>query len=216
MKAFPRSSRSVARRGVDGNQSMTDHERGEEFALPDEPFFGALDGHQPKIASDAFIAPGVTVLGRVEVGARSSIWYGSVVRGDDEDIVIGEDCNVQDLCMLHADPGFPTKLGNEVSVGHRAIVHGASVEDNVLIGMGAILLNGVRVGSGSVVAAGAVITPGTEIPEKSLVAGLPAKVVRPVREADTEMIRHASDSYVRKSSLHRKVKHLELREVLAR
>lgn len=184
--------------------------------MPDEPFFGALDGHQPQISGAAFIAPGVTVLGRVNVGARSSIWYGSVVRGDDEDIVIGEDCNVQDLCMLHADPGFPTRLGNGVSVGHSAIVHGASVEDNVLIGMGAILLNGVRVGSGSVVAAGALITPGTEIPEKSLVAGLPAKVVRPVREADTEMIRHASDSYVRKSSLHRKVKHLELREVLAR
>lgn len=171
-----------------------------------EPFLGELDGHQPQIASNAFIALGVTVIGRVTVGKHSSIWYGSVVRGDDEEIVIGENCNVQDLCLLHADPGFPTKLGDRVTVGHRVIVHGARVEEDVLIGMGAILLNGAHVGSGSVIAAGAVVTPGTEIPEKSLVAGLPAKVVRPVREADTEMIQHASDSYVQKSDLHRRVK----------
>jgi carbonic anhydrase/acetyltransferase-like protein (isoleucine patch superfamily) len=109
-----------------------------------------------------------------------------VLRGDEE-IVIGEDTNVQDLSMMHADPGFPAVLEDRVTVGHRAIVHGATVEDDVLVGMGAILLNGARIGSGSVIAAGAVVTPGTEIPENSLVVGLPAKVVREVRDSDRQM-----------------------------
>jgi carbonic anhydrase/acetyltransferase-like protein (isoleucine patch superfamily) len=130
-----------------------------------------------------------------------------VLRGDEE-IVIGEDTNVQDLSMMHADPGFPAVLEDRVTVGHRAIVHGATVEDDVLVGMGAILLNGARIGSGSVIAAGAVVTPGTEIPENSLVVGLPAKVVREVRDSDRQMIRHASESYVRKSEVHRGVEPL--------
>jgi carbonic anhydrase/acetyltransferase-like protein (isoleucine patch superfamily) len=130
-----------------------------------------------------------------------------VLRGDEE-IVIGEDTNVQDLSMMHADPGFPAVLEDRVTVGHRAIVHGATVEDDVLVGMGAILLNGARIGSGSVIAAGAVVTPGTEIPENSLVVGLPAKVVREVRNSDRQMIRHASESYVRKSEVHRGVEPL--------
>ena len=169
----------------------------------EKPFFAALDGHRPGIAADAFIAPGAVVVGRVRVGARSSVWYGSVLRGDDEEIVVGEETNVQDLTLVHADPGFPAVLGDRVTVGHRAIVHGATVEDDVLVGMGAILLNGARIGSGSVVAAGAVVTPGTEVPENSLVAGLPAKVIREVRDADREMIGHAYKSYVKKSSVHR-------------
>jgi len=131
----------------------------------------------------------------------------------DEEIVIGEDTNVQDLSMMHADPGFPAVLEDRVTVGHRAIVHGATVEDDVLVGMGAILLNGARIGSGSVIAAGAVVTPGTEIPENSLVVGLPAKVVREVRNSDRQMIRHASESYVRKSEVHRGVEALSAQEV---
>jgi carbonic anhydrase/acetyltransferase-like protein (isoleucine patch superfamily) len=144
--------------------------------------------------------------------ARSSVRYRSVLRGDEE-IVIGEDTNVQDLSMMHADPGFPAVLEDRVTVGHRAIVHGATVEDDVLVGMGAILLNGARIGSGSVIAAGAVVTPGTEIPENSLVVGLPAKVVREVRDSDRQMIRHASESYVRKSEVHRGVEPLSAQEV---
>jgi len=166
------------------------------------PFFGALDGHRPDIAADAFIAPATVVAGRVSIGARSSVWYGSVLRGDNEEIVVGEDTNIQDLSLLHADRGFPTVLGDRVTVGHRVIVHGATVEDDVLIGMGAILLNGAKIGSGSVVAAGAVVTPGTEVPEGSLVAGLPGKVIREVRDSDREMIRHAYNSYVKKSGVH--------------
>lgn len=179
-----------------------------------EPFFGKIDGRAPQIAVDAFIALGVVAVGRVTVGARSSVWYGSVLRGDDEEIVIGEECNVQDLSMLHADPGYPAALGDRVSVGHRAIVHGAVVESDTLIGMGAIVLNGACIGSGSVVAAGAVITPGTEIPPNSLAAGIPAKVVREAGGADREMISHAHESYLRKSAVHSDVKVLSLEEVV--
>ena len=168
-----------------------------------EPFFGAIDNRRPQIAEDAYIAPATVVVGRVRIGARSSVWYGSVLRGDDEEIIIGEDSNVQDLSVMHADPGYPAVLGDRITVGHRAIVHGARVEDDVLIGMGAILLNGAKIGSGSVIAAGAVVTPGTEIPPASLVAGIPAKVLRPVRESDKAMIGHAFESYVRKSGVHR-------------
>lgn len=181
-----------------------------------EPFFGAIDSHRPQIAEDAFIAPATVVVGRVRIGARSSVWYGSVLRGDDEEIVVGEDSNVQDLSVMHADPGYPAVLGHRVTVGHRAIVHGARVEDDVLIGMGAILLNGAKIGSGSVIAAGAVVTPGTEIPPASLVAGIPAKVLRPVRESDTAMIGHAFESYVRKSGVHREVEPLSMPEVFSR
>ena len=181
-----------------------------------EPLFGEMDGHRPRVADDAFVAPAAVVVGRVRIGARSSVWYGSVLRGDDEEIVIGDDTNVQDLSMMHADPGYPAVLGDRVTVGHRAIVHGATVEDDVLIGMGAILLNDARIGSGSVIAAGAVVTPGAEIPPASLVAGIPAKVLRPVRDSDTAMIVHAFESYVRKSGVHRRVEALSLQEVLAR
>jgi carbonic anhydrase/acetyltransferase-like protein (isoleucine patch superfamily) len=178
-----------------------------------EPFFGALDGHRPRINGTAFVAPGAVVVGRVRIGARSSVWYGSVLRADDEEIVVGEETNIQDLSMMHADPGFPAVLGDRVTVGHRAIVHGATVEDDVLIGMGAIVLNGARIGSGSVIAAGAVVTPGTDVPERSLVAGLPAKVIRGVRDSDSEMIRRAFESYVRKSGIHRGLEPLKDQEV---
>jgi carbonic anhydrase/acetyltransferase-like protein (isoleucine patch superfamily) len=180
-----------------------------------EPFFGALDGHRPQLAGTAFVAPGAVVVGRVRIGARSSVWYGSVLRGDDEEIVVGEETNIQDISMMHADPGYPAVLGDRVTVGHRAIVHGARVEDDVLVGMGAVILNGARIGSGSVIAAGAVVTPGTEVPENSLVAGLPAKVVREARESDREMIRHAFESYVRKSEVHRGVEPLSPQDVFA-
>jgi carbonic anhydrase/acetyltransferase-like protein (isoleucine patch superfamily) len=177
------------------------------------PFFGALDGHRPDIAADAFVAPAAIVVGRVKIGARSSVWYGSVLRGDDEEIIVGEDTNIQDLSLMHADPGFPAVLGDRATVGHRAIVHGATVENDVLIGMGAILLNGVKVDSGSVVAAGAVVTPGTEVPEGSLVAGLPGKVIREVRDSDREMIGHAYRSYVEKSGVHRGAEPLTVEDV---
>lgn len=151
----------------------------------------------------AFIAPGAIVLGDVHIGRDASVWYYCVARGDVERIEIGEESNIQDLCMIHADPGFPCVIGPRVTVGHRAILHGAVVEGSCMIGMGAILLNGSRVGRGSVVGAGAVVSEGTEIPADSLVLGVPAKVVRQVDESMRCRIDHAWKHYVDQSKRHR-------------
>jgi carbonic anhydrase/acetyltransferase-like protein (isoleucine patch superfamily) len=133
----------------------------------------------PRIHPQAFIAPGAYVVGEVEVGEGASIWFAAVVRGDLERVVIGPGSNIQDGAVLHADPGFPCLIGPSVTVGHRAIVHGAVVEEGALIGMGAIVLNGARIGKNAVVGAGAVVTAGTEVPEGMLALGVPAQVVRP-------------------------------------
>ncbi len=151
----------------------------------------------------AFIAPAAIVLGDVRLGADASIWYGTVVRGDSERIEIGEGSNVQDLSMVHADPGFPCVVGRRVTVGHRAILHGCTVEDDCMIGMGAILLNGVRVGPGSVVGAGSVLVEGMQVPPGSLVLGVPARVVRPVDDAMRGRVEHAWRHYVAQSRRHR-------------
>lgn len=178
-----------------------------------EPFFGGLMGHAPRLAPDAFVAPGAVIVGRVEVGARSSIWYGCVLRADEEEVVIGEECNVQDLTVMHADPGFPAILEDRVSVGHRAIIHGATVREDALVGMGATLLNGSVIGSGSVVAAGAVVPPGMEVPPGVLVAGVPAKVVRGARDSDRAMISETRETYLWKSRTHAAVEPLTRDEV---
>lgn len=163
-----------------------------------------LDEHLPALAPDVFVAPSAVVIGRVRIGRGSSVWYGSVLRGDEDDIVLGEETNVQDGCVLHADAGYPAVLGDRVTVGHRAVVHGARIDDDVLVGMGAVLLNGVRVGSHSVVAAGAVVTSGTEVPPGSLVAGVPGKVRRETGQEEREMIARASAAYVRRADRHRR------------
>ncbi len=128
----------------------------------------------------AFIAPGATVLGDVTLGQDSSIWYHAVIRADMAPITIGDETNIQDLCVVHVDKDVPCTIGRRVGVGHRAILHGCTVEDECLIGMGSILLNGVRVGTGSLVGAGAVLPEGMEVPPSSLVLGIPARVVRSV------------------------------------
>ena len=152
--------------------------------------------HPEKIHPSAFIAPGAVVVGDVTIGADASLWFGVVVRGDVEAVVIGPQTNVQDGCILHADAGEPCVLGQRVSLGHAAIVHAAIVEDDSLVGIRATVLNGARIGRGSLVAAGAVVTPGTVIPPGSLVMGLPGKVIRPVSEADRERIRRTAEHYV--------------------
>ena len=159
--------------------------------------------YAPRVAPDAFLAPTGVVAGRVWIGAGSSIWYGSVLRAEDEQVVLGAECNVQDGCVLHADPGFPCVLGDRVSLGHRAVVHGARLADDVLIGMGAVVLNGVHVGSWSLVAAGAVVRPGLAVPEGVLVAGVPARVVRPVSDDERALIKHTAATYRHKAALHR-------------
>ena len=151
----------------------------------------------------AFIAPGAIVLGDVHLGAESSVWYNAVLRGDTDRISIGEQSNIQDLTMIHADPGVPCSVGNRVTVGHRVILHGCTIEDDCLIGMGAILLNGVRVGRGSIIGAGALLLENMEIPPGSLVVGAPARVVRPVDEPTRERMEHGWRHYVEQARRHR-------------
>jgi carbonic anhydrase/acetyltransferase-like protein (isoleucine patch superfamily) len=154
------------------------------------------------IDPSAFIARGAIVLGDVRLGPNSSVWYNSVIRGDTERIEVGEGSNIQDLSMLHADPGFPCRVGCRVSVGHRAILHGCTVEDDCLIGMGAILLNGVKVGACSVVGAGAVLPEGLIVPPGSVVIGVPGKIVRAVDEAMRGRIDHTWRHYVELARRH--------------
>lgn len=144
----------------------------------------------------AFIAPTATVIGQVTVGEEASVWFGVVIRGDTEVVIIGSQSNVQDGCILHADPGEPCRVGARVSLGHGAIVHAATVEDEALIGIRATVLNGARVGRGSLVAAGALIPPGLMVPPDSLVMGVPGKVVRMVNAEDRARIQRTADHYV--------------------
>jgi carbonic anhydrase/acetyltransferase-like protein (isoleucine patch superfamily) len=150
-----------------------------------------------------FIARGAIVLGDVQIGRGSSVWYNCVIRGDTERITVGEQTNIQDLTMVHADPGVPCQIGSRVTVGHRVILHGCVVGDECLIGMGAVLLNGVRLGRGCVVGAGAVLLEGTEVEPGSLVVGLPGRVVRKVDEASQRRIEHAWRHYVAQADRHR-------------
>ena len=148
------------------------------------------------IHPEAYIHPAAHVIGDVTLGARASVWPTAVIRGDTAPIVVGEDSNVQDGTVLHVDHGVPCTIGSRVAIGHRAIVHGATVHDECLIGMGAILLNRVVVGSGSIVAAGAVCPEGMEIPPNSLVIGVPARVRRETTAEERERITRTVRSYL--------------------
>jgi len=160
-----------------------------------------------KIDPTAFVHSSAVVLGNVTLGARVSVWPTAVLRGDSDAIIVGADCNVQDGAVLHADEGLPTTLGARVSVGHRAIVHGATVEEDCLIGMGAILLNGVYVGSGSLIAAGAVCREGMRIPPGSVVVGVPARVAREATSEIKERIEKTWRAYLQLQEEHRRGKH---------
>jgi carbonic anhydrase/acetyltransferase-like protein (isoleucine patch superfamily) len=163
----------------------------------------AIRDNSRMIDPTAYIAQGAIVLGDVSIGRDSSIWFNSVLRGDTDRISLGEETNIQDLSMIHADPGIPCLIGNRVTVGHRVILHGCVVEDDCLIGMGAVLLNGVRIGKGSIVGAGALVLERTDVPPGSLVLGFPAKVVRPLDDPMREQIEHAWRHYVDKARQHR-------------
>ena len=157
----------------------------------------------PTIHSTAFVHPLAVVIGRVTLGARVSVWPTAVIRGDSDTIEIGDDSNVQDGTVIHADEGVPTKIGKRVGIGHRAIVHGTTIEDDCLIGMGSILLNGVHVGTGSVIGAGAVCREGMQIPPNSLVVGVPAVVKRQTTEDERNRIRRTVESYLELQVRHR-------------
>lgn len=162
-----------------------------------------IGGKEPRIDPEAFVAPTASVIGDVTLHAGASVWYGAVVRGDVEKITVGARANVQDNVTLHADPGFPVTVGERVSIGHNAVVHGATVEDDCLIGMGATVLNGAVIGAGSLVAAQALVPQGMVVPAGSLVAGVPAKVKRPLSEEEREGVTLNGTLYAELGKAHR-------------
>jgi carbonic anhydrase/acetyltransferase-like protein (isoleucine patch superfamily) len=151
---------------------------------------------QPQlVAASVWIAPNATVVGDVELSDESSVWFGAVIRGDTEWIRVGKRSNIQDLVCLHADHGVPCTIGEDTTIGHSAVVHGAAIGNNVLIGIRAVVLNGAVIGDNSLVAAGAVVLEGQNIPPRSLVAGVPARIIRELTDFDIARIQHAAQHY---------------------
>ncbi len=165
---------------------------------------------RPDVAGDVFIAPSADVVGDVTIGEGASVWYGAVLRGDAERIEIGAGTNLQDGAIAHADPGFPLKVGRNVTMGHRAIVHGASIGDGALIGMAAVVLNGAKVGAGALLAAGALLPEGREVPPGMLAAGVPARVVRPLRPEEAEWLARSAEHYRELAAAYRRLSAKEL------
>ena len=160
-------------------------------------------GASPEVAPSAWVAPGAYVIGAVHLGEESSVWYGAVLRGDTEPIRVGARTNVQDGCILHADPGYPAVVGEDCVVGHRAVVHGCEIGEGCLVGMGATILNGARIGEGSIVAAGALVPENKEFSPRSLIVGVPAKRVKDVSEEQTADIASGVRTYVERAASHR-------------
>ncbi|KQZ31883.1 acetyltransferase [Mesorhizobium sp. Root552] len=158
----------------------------------------AIDGVEPRFEDrdSNWVAPDASLIGNITIGRNVGIWFGTVVRGDNEEISIGEDSNVQEHTIMHTDPGFPLTIGKGCTIGHRAMLHGCTIGDNSLIGMGAIVLNGARIGRNSLVGAGALVTEGKEFPDNSLIVGSPAKAVRALDDAAVERLRKSAAHYV--------------------
>jgi carbonic anhydrase/acetyltransferase-like protein (isoleucine patch superfamily) len=153
--------------------------------------------HHPEfIHSTAYVAANATVIGDVRIAAEASVWFGCVLRGDNEPIEIGPRTNVQDLTVIHTDEGLPCSLGADVTVGHRVVLHGATIEDGAMIGIGAVVLNGATVGRGALIGAGALVTEGQVIPPHHLALGVPARVVRQLTDEEVARIRAAATDYV--------------------
>lgn len=157
-------------------------------------------GNKPKISENVFIAPGSQIIGEVSIGKESSVWHNAVIRGDLGPINIGERTNIQENSVLHIDEGHPLTIGNNVTVGHGAILHGCKIEDNSLIGMGATVLNDAVIGKESIIGAGALIPEGKKIPPRSLVIGVPGKVVRQLNKEEIEALQKSADHYYHLSS----------------
>ncbi len=155
----------------------------------------SLGSITPKIAKDVFIAPGSFVVGNVEIASGASVWFGVVIRGDNEPMIIGEGSNIQDNCVLHSDPGFPLSIGRNCTIGHSAIVHGCTIGDGSLIGMGATVLNGAVIGQNCLIGAGALVTENTNIPDNSLVVGSPARVKRELGKEQIEGLHQSALQY---------------------
>ncbi|WP_244303364.1 gamma carbonic anhydrase family protein [Leucobacter coleopterorum] len=164
--------------------------------------FGVDPYGTPEIHKSAWLAPGSVVVGNVTLGGGSSVWYNAVVRGDSDSVTIGSNSNVQDGVVIHTHRGHPAIIGDDVSIGHNAVVHGATVEDGCLIGMNATVLSGAIVGSGSLIAAGALVPQGAVIPPHSLVAGIPGRVVSTLSNEDRESVRRNAEVYLEYTANH--------------
>ena len=164
----------------------------------------ALDGVAPDIAPDAWVAPDANLIGKVFLMAGASVWFGSTLRGDNEAITLGAGSNIQENCVLHTDMGFPLTIGTNCTIGHKAMLHGCTIEDGSLIGMGATVLNGAVIGAGSLIGAGALITEGKHIPPGSLVMGAPGKVVRQLDASAQAALLVAAQHYVQNAARFRK------------
>lgn len=162
----------------------------------------SLDEQRPSLAEDVWLAPDAQIAGDVRLDAGVSLWFGAIARGDMAPIHVGEGSNVQDGSVLHVDSNQPLKIGRNCIIGHRAVVHGCTLEDEVLVGMGAIILNRARIGRGSLVAAGALVLEGMEVPPFSLVAGVPAKVKRSLPEEETLESRRRHAAHYRQAAAH--------------
>lgn len=162
------------------------------------PLYG-LGNLFPQICPTTWIAPNAAVIGNVQIGEHSSVWFSVTIRGDVDSIVIGDHTNIQDNSVIHVDLGYPTRIGNYVTVGHNAILHGCTIEDGALIGIGAIVLNGAIIRSGAMVGAGAVVPPGMEVPSNSLVLGTPAKIKRMLSEEEKLHLIDNAKHYVENS-----------------
>ena len=157
-------------------------------------------GYEPEVAEGAYVAPSAELIGRVRVDTGACVLFHAVLRGDSEDISVGEGSNVQDGVVVHADPGFPAVIGRGVSIGHNATIHGCQIDNDCLIGMSATIMNGATIGSESLVAAGAVVLEGTAIPPRSLVAGVPGKVIRELSDEDVAAIYRNAEHYREKTA----------------
>ncbi|MFA9273271.1 MAG: gamma carbonic anhydrase family protein [Candidatus Aquirickettsiella gammari] len=153
----------------------------------------------PEIDASAYITDSAKVIGKVQIDAHASVWFGTVIRGDNELIHIGENSNLQESCTLHTDPGYPLTVGQNVTVGHQAMLHGCSIGEGSLIGIQAVILNGAKIGKNCLVGAGALVTEGKEFPDNSLIVGSPAKVVRTLSEEAIANMRANTQNYVRRA-----------------
>ncbi|TFW18712.1 gamma carbonic anhydrase family protein [Duganella callida] len=160
-----------------------------------------LGDHAPEIAASSFVADNATVIGKVTLGEHSSVWYGATLRGDNERITIGAHSNVQEGTVMHTDIGYPLTVGEHVTIGHQAMLHGCTIGDGALVGIQAVILNGARIGKGCLVGAGALVTEGKEFPDHALIIGAPAKVARQLTAEEVAGLLRSADSYVQRGQL---------------
>jgi carbonic anhydrase/acetyltransferase-like protein (isoleucine patch superfamily) len=162
-----------------------------------------LGAHVPTVADDAYVAPSADVIGSVDLGSQSSVWFGAVLRGDNDQIVIGARTNIQDNTVIHVDAGAPVIIGSDVSVGHSTVIHGCSIANNALIGNGAVILDFAQIGSDSLVGANALVTERKMFPPRSLIMGSPARFVRELTDAEVQCLRDNVQSYIDKAKRYR-------------